>query len=119
MMLRIPMAVMLCGALGACTTIDASSDRGSATYFGIVHVLAPATETNAPAGSAPVSVSDASAFGLRIRNGIGVGYFHDQDYRIPPDCRVAIFVQNQQQLEQLARQLADFKEGICSAIKPS
>ena len=119
-MLRASLAIGLCGALSACTTIDASKDHVSATYFGIVRVVTPPVAANAAAGTAaPVTAVDTQAFGFRVTDGLGLGYFHDQQYEIPPDCRVVVFVQNQQQLEQIAREFADFKEGICSTVKPS
>ncbi len=117
-MLRTGLAIAVCGALCACTTIDASKDHVSATYFGIVRVESPAVTRNVAASTpAPVVASEARGFGLRLQNGVGLGYFHDQNYEVPPDCRVVIFVQNQEQLESVARQFADFKEGVCSTVK--
>ena len=119
MMLRMSLAIALCGAACACTTIDASKDHVSATYFGIVRVVTPATSTNAAARTAPLSAYDTHAIGFSLQGGIGLGYFHDQNYQVPADCRVVIFVQNQEQLDQLSHQFADFKEGICGTVKSS
>ena len=119
MMLRIGLAIALCGALCACTTIDASKSHVTATYLGIVRVVSPGSSANAAAGGAPVTALDTRVFGLRLQDGIGAGYFHDQNYEVPTDCRVVIFVQTQEQLDQLSHQFADFKEGICGTVKSS
>lgn len=119
-MLRTWLIVSLCAALGACTTIDPSKAHVSALYFGIVQVVTPPVTRNTAAQSdAPVTAIDSRVFGVRLQNGIGAGYFHDQNYVVPPDCRVVIFVQTQEQLDSISHQLADFKEGICSTIKSS
>ncbi|HXC57448.1 MAG TPA: hypothetical protein VNU97_19270 [Rhizomicrobium sp.] len=118
-MLRTTLIVAACAALGACTTIDAGKDHVSATYFGIVRVVTPVTDANAAAAGATMTALDTHVVGLQIQGGVGLGYIHDQRYAMPTDCRVVIFVQNQAQLDQLAHQFADFKEGICSTIKPS
>jgi hypothetical protein len=109
-------AVGVCALLCACTTIDTGKGHVSATYFGIVRVVTPDTTSN---NGAPVAASDTSAVGLRIQDGVGIGYFHDQRYALPVDCRIVIFVQNKEQLDQLSHQFAGFKEGICGTIKAS
>ena len=119
MMLRTSLAIALCAALCACTTIDAGKDHVSATYFGIVRIVTPAATANAAGGASPMSATDSRVFGFRLQGGVSAGYFHDQNYDVPTDCRVVIFVQNQEQLDQLSRQFADFKEGVCSTVKSS
>lgn len=110
-------AIVLCSALGACTAVDPETDRIDATYVGIVHVVTPPSGRNEASGNAPVVAVDSRVFGVRVQNGIGAGWFHDQNYRIPPDCRVVIFVQDEAQLSAISKQLKDFKEGICTTVK--
>jgi hypothetical protein len=115
-MFRAFAVLAICGAVCACTTVDAGKGGATATYFGIVRIETPASTGG---GGQPVIATDARGFGLRLHDGIGAGYFHDQDYQVPPDCRVVIFVQTQEQLDQLSNKLADFKEGICGTVKSS
>ena len=110
-------AIALCGMLTACTTIDPGKDRIDATYVGIVHVVVPPSARNAASGSDPVVAFDSRGIGLRVQDGVGAGWFHDQSYRMPPDCRVVIFVQDASQLEAISKQLKEFKEGICATVK--
>lgn len=107
-------AVMIVCA--GCTAIDAAKPQTSAQYFGWVEVKAPAVA----AGSAsPITVLDTRAIGLRLGRDVGMGYFHDQHYRIPPDCRLVILVQNKDQLDFVSKEIGKFKEGICAATKAS
>jgi hypothetical protein len=115
-MFRAGLVLGVAGALCACTTVDAGKGPVSATYFGVVRVVSAPAQSNA---ALPVTALDSHVVGLRFQNGVGVGYFHDQRYEVPADCRIVVFVQNQQQLDQLSHQFADFKEGICGTIKAS
>ncbi|MEI9885545.1 MAG: hypothetical protein WDN08_03445 [Rhizomicrobium sp.] len=108
--------LIACGVASACTTVDTAKGPVNATYFGIVRVATQPAQSNA---AAPVTALDTRALGLRFQDGLGIGYFHDQRYQVPADCRLVIFVQNQEQLDQLSRQFAGFKEGICGTIKAS
>lgn len=111
-------AVLLCCGLAACTVIDPAKERVDAVYFGVVRVTSePVVHNAAAASDAPVIATDNRAFGFKIGDGVGAGWFRDQNYRIPTDCRVVVFVQDEAQLEAVSRQFKDFKEGVCTTVK--
>lgn len=68
--------ILLC--MNACTTIrqDGSTVRH---YFGYVKVITPPTVGN----EMDYRVMEVSTSGLRIENGVGVGYFYERNEYIP------------------------------------
>ena len=64
--------------------------------------------------------SDVSVVGLRVSNGVGVGYSRDRQVVVPLDCRLAIMVANQAQLDDALARLPALlgNSGICAVINP-
>jgi hypothetical protein len=99
-----------CGLLlAACTTLEPGKAPSDAWYVGLVHVRAPAASQS----GAPIVILDTQTVGLSLADGISLGYSHERHTGVPLDCRLVVFVQNQQQFDAIARLLADKKENIC------
>lgn len=113
-MLRVCLVIAAAGALCACTQVGPS--REGTLYFGLVRVSASNTDKNV-ASSGEILATDTSGVGLKFGDGFGAGYFHDQRYVASPDCRVLFLVRTQEQLNEITKRLANFKEGICAAVK--
>ena len=113
-MLRVCLAFAAAGALCACTQVGAS--REGTLYFGLVRVAASSVDKNA-SSSGEILATDTSGIGLKFGDGFGAGYFHDQRYAAPPDCRILFLVRTEEQLREITSTLANFKEGICAAVK--
>jgi hypothetical protein len=118
--LSLPLRALAAGlaavALSACalgTTVHAD---GSATrhYLGYVAVTMPR-----PGGK--VYSSETSVVGLRIDNGVGVGYVRDRMVVVPLDCRTVLLVANQRQYDGAVRHLHELgaQGSACAALDPS
>ncbi len=59
-------------------------------------------------------------YGLRISDGIGIGYMAQNIVAVPLECRVVVLVQNQQQLDRAIHLYrTELSKGdLCTAIKP-
>ena len=80
-------------------------------YFGYVKVVA-----SPPASDGSVVSVGLTTYGVRIEKGIGIGYFDEHRIYVPLDCRLAIVVANEIQLEKAVNMLsASLKEGACVA----
>jgi hypothetical protein len=88
----------------------------SANYFGWVRITSQRSDENLPS---QISAIDTKVIGVRVENGVTVGYSDGHRYDIPLDCRFVIFVHDKDQLEFVSRQISQFKEGICVAKKRS
>ena len=81
-------------------------------HFGYVKVVTPAP--NAP--DAGVVSLGLETYGLRLEDGLGIGFFSDKKLYIPLDCRIVVLVANQAQLDRAIEHLnASAKEGVCVA----
>lgn len=110
-------AASLAALMHGCTaTIDATKSQVTTQYFGWVRVVTPKPDAS---GKSPIVSLDTSSVGLRVEDGIGVGYFRDQRFYIPLDCRVVVFVKDRQQLDFVRDKLGTQKEGICAKVKSS
>lgn len=84
-------------------------------YFGYVKLVVPDSYSE----TTRVSAADVKAVGIRIENGVGVGYFHDQQVVTPLDCRLVVMVRDKEQLRAAAEQLATISGGdLCAAVYP-
>lgn len=105
-------------ALAGCGTTARIEPDGSLVrhYLGYVKVVVPqAASRNA------VYTSDVSVIGLRVGNGVGVGYSRDRQVVVPLDCRLAVMVANQAQLDEALARLPALldRSGVCAVINPS
>lgn len=106
-------AAVLLG-LGACNTIDPSSRKISGDYFGWVRIRQTSAD-HAPR----VGALDSKVLGVRVENGLSIGYSARRRYEIPPDCRMVIIVRDRSELDFVKEQIGNFKEGICATIGQS
>ena len=83
-------------------------------YVGYVKVLVPDSHFK----EGKVSASDISALGLRIENGVGIGYFRDREVTTPLDCKVVFLVKDSKQLEETVNFLQTRlgENNICAAV---
>ena len=115
-MVRVSLALAAAGALCACTNIGDPASRDSTVYLGFVRVARPPVAKNDSAGSQIVA-SDTRGIGLKVGPGLGVGYFHDEQYQAPTDCRIVFLVRTEEQLHEIIDRFAGLKEGVCAAVK--
>lgn len=110
--------VLLLAAMGGCAFSSTVQPDGTLVrrYLGYVRVEAPQAEA-----SQPVYLSDVSTVGIRIDNGIGIGFLRDKRVVVPLDCRLVILVSTQRQLDDAVRKLSFFKDmpGFCAAVSPT
>jgi hypothetical protein len=105
-------------ALGGCASVPVVEPNGSLVrhYLGYVKVAVPqAAAQNA------VYTSDVTVLGLRVGGGVGLGYSRDRQVVVPLDCRLAIFVATQAQLDDAITRLSDLvgKKGVCAVVDHS
>ncbi len=105
-------------ALSGCASVGTIEPDGSLVrhYVGYVKVVVPQA-----AARGAVYTSDVSVLGLRVGNGIGVGYSRDRQIVIPLDCRLAVLVANQAQLDDAVARLNTLfsTRDICVVVNPS
>jgi hypothetical protein len=94
--------------LGGCA--HTSSEPGVTHYLGWVRVEQPRTF-----GPDELHVREATSIGLRVGNGIGIGYEHEARVYVPLDCRLVVLVRSELQLDRAVNQLnaSGIKEGLC------
>ena len=57
--------------------------------------------------------------GVRVEDGIGVGYFDEKHIVVPLDCRLVIITQSQAQLDEALQYLENLqRKELCVAIEP-
>jgi hypothetical protein len=98
-------------ALGTTVQSDGSSTRH---YFGYVAVTMPR-----PDGK--VYSSETSAIGIRVDNGVGVGYLRDRMVVVPLDCRMVLLVATQRQYDDAIRRFHELGAQVsaCAALDRS
>ncbi len=99
-------AAVLALALGGC----AQTAGGDVThYFGWVRVERPRTSDQS------VVADHYTSVGLRVRDGVGLGYAREQRVYVPLDCRLVVLVRNQAQLDRAIDQLQSTfgRDGLC------
>lgn len=100
--------------LTACSAVSVREDGSSVRHhFGYVRVITPPTVSD----SRKYQAMEYSTFGLRVENGLGIGYYHERNEYIPLDCRIVIRVMNEQQLKDVLQTLSFLKkEGLCVTV---
>lgn len=109
--------VCLMTALISCAPVTTVSDNGSTIkhYFGYVRVIEPP----ATGPDDQFNISEIETIGVRLVNGIGVGYFYERNEYIPLDCRLVVRVADKQQLERVLETLTPIiREGLCVTVSP-
>lgn len=95
------------GALGGCTTVSIETPDGfggDRTYLGIVTLRAP-YDTAQVANLPRVRQYDVTTVGLRLKDGLGLGYLRDRWLVVPLDCRLVVIVRSGDELRHAARML--------------
>ena len=105
--------------LTGCTGLQAVDERGRTVrrYFGYLEVIDPPT-TNLPPDA---EVRGGRVYGVKVENGVTLGYSETSVVRVPFDCRAVILVKTHEQLDQIEQLLNGIaKEGdICGAVTPN
>ena len=115
---RLFAVITVCIFLCACATNPTVEPDGTLVrhYLGYVKVAVPqAAAQNA------VYTSDVTVVGLRVGGGGGLGYSRDRQVVVPLDCRLAILVATQAQLDDAIARLPDLigKKGVCAVVDRS
>jgi hypothetical protein len=109
--------IFTCLAGAGCSPLTTVQADGSIAYhhFGYVKVVIPSSYSS---GSEKVSATDITTTGIKIGDGLSVGYMRDKKIIVPLDCKAVILVSNQQQLDQTVQLLKQFgeKEGLCASL---
>ncbi len=104
--------------ISGCTTTTYKFKDGSSSssYFGYIKFIEPPTLSP----NDDFKVVEIEAYGIRIMNGLGLGYFHERLETIPLDCRIVIRVMNREQFKMMEEILLPIaKEGVCITIEQS
>lgn len=103
-------ALWLClsALLHGCTTVEIRGSTGSVTkhYFGRVYLRVDLED-----GETRVLGHDVRGVGLRVGNGVGVGYFRDRKISVPLDCRLVVLVDDDRKLAGAIRLLSEATKG--------
>jgi hypothetical protein len=84
-------------------------------HFGYTRVEAPPTISKNT--EEEFKANDIRTWGIRISEGVVIGYSHERNEYIPLDCRLVIRVANEEQLEKVLNMLKHFeKEGLCLTV---
>lgn len=110
--------VVAASCLGACASAPVIEPDGTLVrhYLGYVKVAIPQA-----VAQRPVYVSDVTVVGLRMANGIGVGYSRDRQIVVPLDCRLVLLVATQAQLDAAVDRMpaALASANACAVVTPS
>ena len=109
-------------AMTGCASVATIEPNGSMVrhFIGYVKVAIPQA-----AARGAMYTSDVSVWGLRVgsgaETGIGVGYSRDRQVVVPLDCRVAVLVANQAQLDDAVMRLNHHINNgrLCAVVDPS
>ena len=109
-------------AMTGCAGVTTVEPNGSMArhFIGYVKVAMPQA-----AARGATYTSDVSVWGLRVGSGaeagIGIGYSRDRQIVVPLDCRVAVMVANQAQLDDAVVRLNHHinNGGLCAVVDPS
>ena len=94
--------------LAGCTFYD-----GNTTYhMGYVKIV------EVDGSTVGVESKAVRTIGVRVGDGIGIGYFDEKRIAIPLDCRLVIIVQTKTQLDEMLRRLEGLqRRELCVAIE--
>lgn len=102
--------------LVSCASVDLrdyQATREARTYFGVVRVNHSPLKDKA---EARISHIDITTVGIRVDSGVSLGYLQESLLFVPLDCRLVVFVRNEQQLLHAKKMLESIaKERLCVA----
>jgi hypothetical protein len=103
---------------GGCSSVTIRPDgMVERHYLGYVKLLVPPSFSK----SSRVWSADVTALGIRIQNGLGIGYFRDQEIVTPLECHIVVLVKNKPELDHFVALYERMKGSteICAAIQES
>lgn len=101
--------VLLCS--GCATVIPSEQPASTSYHLGLVKVVGME-----PGDQTRVTGINVQTFGLRIMDGLTLGYVSEKTFRAPSDCRVVVIVRTDAQLRQARALLNSLKgEKLCAA----
>lgn len=103
--------------VSACTAPVTYDEQGRRVehHFGYVRVVLPPKA----AEGEDFRVEGIRTAGITVGDGVGVGYIERNRTWIPLDCRIVIFVKDQQQLDDALDNLENVAKGeLCVAVSP-
>lgn len=120
--LRVLLLFLAAFATTGCASVTTVEPNGSIVrhFIGYVKVATPQA-----AARGEIHTTDVSVWGLRVGSGaeagIGIGYSRDRQLVVPLDCRVAVLVANQAQLDEAVIRLNHHinNGGLCAVVDPS
>lgn len=107
----------LIGSLSACTAPATIDERGRTVehHFGYVRVIKPPRQAEIP----DFQALGLRTYGIRIENGIGIGYLETERIVVPLDCRLVAIVRTQAQMDHLVAILSETDlEDLCVTVSP-
>lgn len=109
---------IVAAALSGCATVDSVQSNGQLVrhHFGYVRIAVPSPEVGRT-----VYASDVATLGMRVSDGISLGYTREKFVVLPLDCRLVMLVATANQLNDAMEELSQFKNapGICAAVSPT
>lgn len=106
----VPMA-----GLGSCTAPVTVVERGRAVehHFGNVRVIRPPSE-------GAFYALGTETFGIRIENGLAIGYLESSRIVVPLDCRLVAIVRTREQFGHLVDTFKGLgRDQLCVTVSPS
>lgn len=92
--------------LVGCSTVEVpGSGTQSRYHFGLTKVLSRGAESRQRVG-----VHQIRTLGLRIGPGFGVGYFADDEFDIPLDCRIVVIPRDEAAMAGIGALIERLKE---------
>lgn len=93
-------------ALGSCSTVVLPGSGTEPRYhFGLTKIVSRGSENNQRIG-----LRQIHTLGLRIGPGFGVGYFADDEFDIPLDCRIVVIPRDEAAMADIGELIERLKE---------
>lgn len=84
-------------------------------YFGYVRLVGP---NNPAVGDERITGTNVSVVGLRVENGVTLGFAHDRIFSVPLDCRAVFLVSDEGAFDAIVETLKNPRPGLIdSALK--
>ncbi|MBI5190744.1 MAG: hypothetical protein HZA22_08725 [Nitrospirae bacterium] len=114
-MIRLGLLALMLVALPGCFAFTTTCDDGSKVhhYLGYARVIEnPRYPEDAKFGGLEDEI-----YGIRIENGLTIGYSHRKEEYFPFDCKLVVKVKDKEQLDEAVKLLSPIlKEGLCVEV---
>lgn len=100
-------SIFLMAAVSGCSAVTPDAPTEAPRYyFGLIKL-----STSAQQASTSIATNNTiQMWGIRVKDALTIGYAKERTVRVPMDCRIMVFIQSEQQMEQ-ARQLLEGIKG--------